>query len=793
MDLNPVCGCLHANTKLWTETPSGRPTAVELERPQGGPRPRPCQGPRGDHSPGFASGGGAHGRHLSDRGPPGPRPEALMPQVPQTPEVRALSPLRSAAPCRGPPPPWGAGSEQVRGEEKFRLRGVGVLEHRWAAVESAGGAAGRPRRVPAVRRRLGREQDLWLRDGTLPGRVRKRRVQDRKMPQQQLVLPEAVERQRVTPRESPRSRPPAAPTGRARKRRTRTPPNYSQSVSGQWGGFLGGCPEAAQRINPHARGVPCGDRPERVMLAAKAARPPEPWPLDKLPPASECSTTRLHARPPSRPKRHLGRGLEKMIWAFPHADVKPDFKVVNCRRSEGLCQEHCNYLETQVRPRGSECISPWALTERVTPRELVTPAVHAPATDTGSRRLPGVVPGLSKRALPRLERLLELLAHLRPCGLLVCCAAARSSFDLQEPRCDQSSDRPRPSSPRCRLRPRESGQNNARTGDFHPGASRVSELQLSPTEMPSELHKIPMGGVRGWYGAWGQGQGQGQGQGLRQEQGRASRLAAGSYLSRPGRGFAARCVAEDSWRRHREVSAACGHIWRLHRQALQVSHCPLAGWPPPEGRGREPVLSSGLGGRGPGFTRVLSHLPSTRLPAGPRLWLRQGYFRQREKVSPCCPHLAQRNGDALTEGPTLIQGPGPRVPAALHATYPSARRPAGPEPCSFCSRAPPPLLVPMSSDQEPIPTPPKRPAPSPPCPRASPHTCSQAPEDLCDTGAPLALRGCAAGDQDTMCLLQRRTCRLFFCHSRKRKSEVCEPGNRRCLPPGRRRPQHGRT
>ncbi|XP_004440630.1 PREDICTED: sperm-associated antigen 11-like isoform X2 [Ceratotherium simum simum] len=32
----------------------------------------------------------------------------------------------------------------------------------------------------------------------------------------------------------------------------------------------------------------------------------------------------------------------------PFEEPEPDFKIVNCRRSEGYCQEYCNYMEVQV-------------------------------------------------------------------------------------------------------------------------------------------------------------------------------------------------------------------------------------------------------------------------------------------------------------------------------------------------------------------------------------------------------------------------------------------------------------
>ncbi|XP_026364275.1 sperm-associated antigen 11A [Ursus americanus] len=32
----------------------------------------------------------------------------------------------------------------------------------------------------------------------------------------------------------------------------------------------------------------------------------------------------------------------------PYPEPEPDFKVVDCKKSEGYCQEYCNYMETQV-------------------------------------------------------------------------------------------------------------------------------------------------------------------------------------------------------------------------------------------------------------------------------------------------------------------------------------------------------------------------------------------------------------------------------------------------------------
>ncbi|XP_062956536.1 sperm-associated antigen 11B-like [Cynocephalus volans] len=32
----------------------------------------------------------------------------------------------------------------------------------------------------------------------------------------------------------------------------------------------------------------------------------------------------------------------------PFQEPESDFKIINCLRSEGFCQEYCNYMETQV-------------------------------------------------------------------------------------------------------------------------------------------------------------------------------------------------------------------------------------------------------------------------------------------------------------------------------------------------------------------------------------------------------------------------------------------------------------
>uniref|UniRef100_H0WBF1 Beta-defensin-like domain-containing protein n=1 Tax=Cavia porcellus TaxID=10141 RepID=H0WBF1_CAVPO len=32
----------------------------------------------------------------------------------------------------------------------------------------------------------------------------------------------------------------------------------------------------------------------------------------------------------------------------PYPEPEPNFKIVNCRRSEGYCQEFCNFMEVQV-------------------------------------------------------------------------------------------------------------------------------------------------------------------------------------------------------------------------------------------------------------------------------------------------------------------------------------------------------------------------------------------------------------------------------------------------------------
>ncbi|NP_001123449.1 sperm associated antigen 11 [Sus scrofa] len=39
------------------------------------------------------------------------------------------------------------------------------------------------------------------------------------------------------------------------------------------------------------------------------------------------------------------------------------------------------------------------------------------------------------------------------------------------------------------------------------------------------------------------------------------------------------------------------------------------------------------------------------------------------------------------------------------------------------------------------------------------------------------------GIRDVICLMQHGTCRLFFCHSGEKKSEICsDPWNRCCVP-----------
>ncbi|XP_037669153.1 sperm-associated antigen 11-like isoform X2 [Choloepus didactylus] len=32
----------------------------------------------------------------------------------------------------------------------------------------------------------------------------------------------------------------------------------------------------------------------------------------------------------------------------PYEDLEPDFKIINCKKSEGFCQEYCNFMESQV-------------------------------------------------------------------------------------------------------------------------------------------------------------------------------------------------------------------------------------------------------------------------------------------------------------------------------------------------------------------------------------------------------------------------------------------------------------
>ncbi|XP_054576318.1 sperm-associated antigen 11B-like [Eptesicus fuscus] len=41
-------------------------------------------------------------------------------------------------------------------------------------------------------------------------------------------------------------------------------------------------------------------------------------------------------------------GKRYLVPLTPPADYETGFKVVNCRKSEGLCQEYCNYMEIQV-------------------------------------------------------------------------------------------------------------------------------------------------------------------------------------------------------------------------------------------------------------------------------------------------------------------------------------------------------------------------------------------------------------------------------------------------------------
>uniref|UniRef100_A0A8D2K286 Sperm associated antigen 11B n=1 Tax=Theropithecus gelada TaxID=9565 RepID=A0A8D2K286_THEGE len=37
-----------------------------------------------------------------------------------------------------------------------------------------------------------------------------------------------------------------------------------------------------------------------------------------------------------------------IIRRTPYPEVESDLRIVDCKRSEGFCQEYCNYLETQV-------------------------------------------------------------------------------------------------------------------------------------------------------------------------------------------------------------------------------------------------------------------------------------------------------------------------------------------------------------------------------------------------------------------------------------------------------------
>ncbi|NP_001165015.1 sperm-associated antigen 11B isoform X1 [Canis lupus baileyi] len=64
--------------------------------------------------------------------------------------------------------------------------------------------------------------------------------------------------------------------------------------------------------------------------------PREPW--EESPGQGKNESHLLH----HREKRRL------LPRTPPYLEPEPDFKIVNCKKSEGYCQEYCNYMETQV-------------------------------------------------------------------------------------------------------------------------------------------------------------------------------------------------------------------------------------------------------------------------------------------------------------------------------------------------------------------------------------------------------------------------------------------------------------
>ncbi|KAM5276926.1 sperm-associated antigen 11B-like [Hipposideros larvatus] len=58
---------------------------------------------------------------------------------------------------------------------------------------------------------------------------------------------------------------------------------------------------------------------------------------------------RAPAEGANEPHWLLHRGKRYLLpHTPPYKEPVPDFKVVNCRKTKGQCQEYCNYMETQI-------------------------------------------------------------------------------------------------------------------------------------------------------------------------------------------------------------------------------------------------------------------------------------------------------------------------------------------------------------------------------------------------------------------------------------------------------------
>ncbi|XP_052018154.1 sperm-associated antigen 11B-like isoform X2 [Apodemus sylvaticus] len=64
---------------------------------------------------------------------------------------------------------------------------------------------------------------------------------------------------------------------------------------------------------------------------------PPSFPKDEFPAQGVNGSQLLHHRVKRLPPR-----------SPPYNDPGPNYQIVNCRRSEGHCQEYCNFMETQV-------------------------------------------------------------------------------------------------------------------------------------------------------------------------------------------------------------------------------------------------------------------------------------------------------------------------------------------------------------------------------------------------------------------------------------------------------------